>query len=118
MTKDKEIRIAIIGTGMISERHMTVIDNLQRRGHKLKVVAAAEIKPERLKAFGEKYGIAEENLYADFREMLKRDDIDEVEVCVHNNLHTSVACAVLKAGFPCYCEKPMAASYAGLKNSL
>lgn len=115
MTKDKEIRIAIIGTGMISERHMTVIDNLQRRGHKLKVVAAAEIKPERLKAFGEKYGIAEENLYADFREMLKRDDIDEVEVCVHNNLHTSVACAVLKAGFPCYCEKPMAASYADAK---
>ena len=26
MTKDKEIRIAIIGTGMISERHMTVIE--------------------------------------------------------------------------------------------
>ena len=28
----KEIRIAIIGTGMISHRHMTVIKNLQKRG--------------------------------------------------------------------------------------
>lgn len=28
----KEIRIAIIGTGMISDRHMTVINNLKKEG--------------------------------------------------------------------------------------
>lgn len=111
----KEIRIAIIGTGMISHRHMTVIQNLQKRGQALRVVAAAEIDKEKLEAFGKQYGIAEENLYQDFREMLKRDDIDEVEVCVHNNLHTSVATAVMAAGFDCYSEKPMAASYADAK---
>jgi predicted dehydrogenase len=115
MKKDQEIRIAIIGCGMISHRHMTVINNLKKRGHKLTVVAAAEIKKDRLEAFGEQYGIPKENLYQDFREMLKRDDIDEVEVCVHNNLHTSVATAVMAAGFPCYSEKPMAASYADAK---
>ena len=111
----KEIRIAIIGCGMISHRHMTVIKNLQKRGQNLTVVAAAEIKKDRLEAWGKQYGIPEENLYTDFREMLKRDDIDEVEVCVHNNLHTSVATAVMAAGFPCYSEKPMAASYADAK---
>lgn len=111
----KEIRIAIIGTGMISHRHMTVIQNLQKRGQALKVVAAAEIDKNKLEAFGKQYGIPEENLYQDFREMLKRDDIDEVEVCVHNNLHTSVATAVMAAGFDCYSEKPMAASYADAK---
>ena len=115
MNKDKEIRIAIIGCGMISHRHMTVIDNLKRRGHKLTVVAAAEIDKDRLEAFGKQYGIPEDCLYQDFREMLKRDDIDEVEVCVHNNLHTSVATAVMAAGFPCYSEKPIAASYADAK---
>ena len=111
----KETRIALIGTGMISHRHMTVIQNLQKQGYPVKVVAAAEIEPARLKAFGERYGLDEKDLYADFREMLKRDDIDEVEVCVHNNLHTSVATAVMQAGYPCYCEKPMAASYADAK---
>ena len=111
----KEIRIAIIGTGMISHRHMTVINNLKKRGQNLTVVAAAEIDKEKLEAFGKLYGIPEENLYQDFREMLKRDDIDEVEVCVHNNLHTSVATAVMAAGFACYSEKPMAASYADAK---
>ncbi|MBO5998410.1 MAG: Gfo/Idh/MocA family oxidoreductase [Lachnospiraceae bacterium] len=111
----KETRIALIGTGMISHRHMTVIQNLQKQGYPVKVVAAAEIDPAKLKAFGEQYGLDEKDLYADFREMLKRDDIDEVEVCVHNNLHTSVATAVMQAGYPCYCEKPMAASYADAK---
>lgn len=111
----KEIRIAIIGCGMISHRHMTVIENLNKCGQNLRVVAAAEIDKEKLLAWGKRYGLAEENLYQDFREMLKRDDIDEVEVCVHNNLHTSVSTAVMAAGFPCYCEKPMAASYADAK---
>lgn len=111
----KEIRIAIIGCGMISHRHMTVISNLKKRGQNLRVVAAAEIDAAKLKAWGEKYGMDEKDLYQDFREMLKRDDIDEVEVCVHNNLHTSVATAVMAAGFDCYSEKPMAASYADAK---
>ena len=52
MKKDQEIRIAIIGTGMISHRHMTVINNLKKQGHNLKVVAAAEIQKDRLEAFG------------------------------------------------------------------
>ena len=111
----KSLRIALIGTGMISHRHMTVIGNLQKQGYDVKVVAAAEIDKAKLEAFGKMYGLDEKDLYQDFREMLKRDDIDEVEVCVHNNLHTSVATAVLQAGYPCYCEKPMAASYADAK---
>jgi predicted dehydrogenase len=115
MKEPKELRIALIGCGMISERHMTVIENLNSRGANLRVVAAAEIDADKLKAWGKKYGIAEDCLYQDFREMLKRDDIDEVEVCVHNNLHTSVATAVMAAGYPCYSEKPMSASYADAK---
>ncbi len=77
----------------------------------MEIVAAAEIIENRLAAFGEKYGIGLNNLYTDFREMLKRDDIGAVDVCVHNNLHAPVALAVMKAGKPCYCEKPMSASY-------
>lgn len=107
----KELRIGIIGTGMISERHMTVWSRIPGT----KVVAASEIDEKKLSAWGEKYGIPEKDLYKDFREMLKRDDIDAIDVCVHNNLHTPVAVAVMRAGFPCYCEKPMAASYADAK---
>ena len=80
----KELRVAIIGCGAISHRHMKVWKNIPQ----VTVVAAAEIDAPKLKAWGERYGFEEKNLYHDFREMLKRDDIDAVDVCVHNNLHT------------------------------
>ena len=52
-------KIGIIGCGMISHRHMTVISNLKKRGQNLRVVAAAEIDAAKLKAWGEKYGMDE-----------------------------------------------------------
>ena len=104
---NKEIRIALIGTGFISHRHMKVWSHIPQ----VKIVAAAEIDEKALKAFGEQYHIDEKDLYTDFREMLKRDDIDAIDVCVHNNLHAPISIAVMKAGFDCYCEKPMSASY-------
>jgi len=103
----KQIRVAIIGTGAISNRHMKVWPHIPGA----KVVCAAEIDAAKLKAWGERYGFEEKDLYTDFREMLKRDDIDAVDVCVHNNLHAPVCIAVMKAGYPCYGEKPMSATY-------
>lgn len=111
----KEIRVGIIGGGMISHRHMVIYSNIQRNAEQLgftaKVVACAEINERRLEAWGEQYGLDKKDLYTDFRELLKRDDIDTIDVCVHNNLHTPISIAVMKAGFDCYCEKPAAASY-------
>jgi len=111
----KEVRVGIIGGGMISHRHMVTYAHIQRLADQLgftaKVVACAEVDPVRLKAWGEKYGCAAQDLYTDYREMLKRDDIDTIDVCVHNNLHTPISIEVMKAGFDCYCEKPSAASY-------
>lgn len=107
----QELRVAIIGTGTISHRHMKVWAHIPQ----VKVVAAAEIDEQKLKTWGEQYKFDEKDLYTDFRELLKRDDIDAVDVCVHNNLHTPVSMAVMKAGFACYSEKPMSASYADSK---
>ncbi len=105
----KEVRVALIGTGVISHQHMERYSNIPNA----KVVAACDIDKAKLEAWGEKYQIKE--LYTDYREMLKRDDIDAVDVCLHNNLHVPMALEVLKAGKHCYCEKPMAASYADAK---
>lgn len=111
----KEVRVAIIGAGMISERHMEIYKNIQRNaellGFTARVVAVAEINEKIRKAWAEKYGFDAKDCYVDFREMLKRDDIDTVDVCVHNNLHTPISIEVMKRGFDCYTEKPAAASY-------
>ena len=106
----KEIRVAIIGTGVISHQHMERYGKI----HNAKVVAACDIDKKKLETWGEKYQI--KDLYTDYRQLLKRDDIDAVDVCLHNNLHVPMSLEVLRAGKHCYCEKPMAGSYADAKH--
>jgi predicted dehydrogenase len=101
----KEVRIGIIGTGAIANYHAEQYAKMPG----VTLAAACDINGGRLAAYGDKHGI--EHRYADYRELLKRDDLDAVDVCLHNNLHRPLAARVLEAGFHCYCEKPMAGSY-------
>lgn len=102
----REIRIGIIGTGIIAHEH------LKRYGEipGVKVVAACDLQEAKLNAFCDEYGI--EARYTDYRKLLKRDDMEAVDVCLHNNLHAPISVAVMASGRDCYCEKPMAGSYA------
>jgi len=102
----KEIRIGIIGTGVIAHTHARDYQKLPG----VTIVAACDLQKPKLEKFCEQYGI--KNQYENFREMIKRDDLDAVDVCLHNNLHAPVSIEIMRAGKHCYCEKPMAGSYA------
>lgn len=101
----KEVRIAFIGTGVQQRSHMRTYANLPG----VKYVAASDIVEKKLNEFCDEFKI--EHRYVDYREMLKRDDIDAVDVTVHNNLHLPLVLEVLRSGKHCYCEKPMAGSF-------
>ncbi len=45
--------------------------------------------------------------HKDFRELLKRDDIDVVTVCTPDHWHGLISIAAAKAGKDIYCEKPL-----------
>ncbi len=49
--------------------------------------------------------------YADFREMLDRDDLDAVCVATTDNWHVHHTVAAAKAGKDIYCEKPLSVSF-------
>lgn len=99
------VRIGMIGVGQISKIHLdhyAKIDGAQ-------IVAAADIDAEELASVAKKHEI--KDTYSDFREMLARDDIQAVDVCLHNNFHMPVTVEALRAGKHVYCEKPIAGSY-------
>ena len=102
--KDK-VRIGVIGVGQIGNHHLHTYSQIPEA----QVVAVADLFPEKLEAAKQKYGIPD--TYKDFRELLKRDDIDAVDVCVHNNKHAPLTIAALQAGRHTYCEKPMAGTW-------
>lgn len=101
----EKIRIAVIGVGIIGESHL----NTYRTIPEADVVAICDINEERLNYIGDKFGIARR--FTHIGKMLEEDDIDAVDVCLHNNMHAPVSIAVMRAGKDCYCEKPMAGTF-------
>ncbi|MHC4561777.1 MAG: Gfo/Idh/MocA family protein [Planctomycetota bacterium] len=101
----KEVRLGMIGVGQIGKIHLNEYKDMEG----VKLVAAADVDPAALKEAGDYFDI--ERTYTDFREMLACDDIDAVDVCLHNNLHMPFTVAALEAGKHVFCEKPMAGAY-------
>ncbi len=107
MAENRPIRIGVIGAGIIGQHHLSVYK--EKLPAQAQLVAVSDINEATARAAGERFGIA--NVYTDFRKLLARDDIDAVDVCLHNNLHRPVTELALRAGKHVYCEKPMAGSY-------
>ncbi|MCK4245415.1 MAG: Gfo/Idh/MocA family oxidoreductase [Candidatus Omnitrophica bacterium] len=94
------VRVGIVGSRFSAGLHAQAY---QRTG-KVELVAASAI--DNLNEFCRKYRIADS--CRDFREMLKRDDIELVSVCVPNFLHKEVVIAAAESGKHVICEKPLA----------
>ena len=73
-----------------------------------RIEAICDINPERLKEFGDKYGI--EKRYSSVDEMLENCELDAADVCVWNCNHAQCAIKALNKGLNVLCEKPMAYS--------
>ncbi len=101
----ERIRVGIIGAGQIANGHMRRYQDIPQA----EIVAVSDLFPEKIKRAQETYGIPDG--YEDYKDLLARDDIDSVDVCVHNNKHAPLTIAALEAGKHVYCEKPMAGTY-------
>lgn len=99
------VRIGVIGTGQIGKHHLNTYDKIPGA----QIVAVADINEAEARRVAEEHKIPQ--VYTNFRELLKRDDIAAVDVCLHNNLHAPITVAALEAGKNVYCEKPLAGSY-------
>ncbi len=99
------IKIGVIGVGQIGKHHL----NQYAKIDAAEIVAIADINQEEAQRVSGIYGIP--NVYSDFCELIARDDIVAVDVCLHNNFHMPMTVAALEAGKHVYCEKPMAGAY-------
>ena len=104
-----KVRIGIIGVGQIGKRHVERYQDIPEA----EIVAIADIRVDEASRVAHKHGIS--TTYTDYRELLARDDIQSVDVCLHNRFHAPVTIAALEAGKHVFCEKPMSWAYAEAK---
>src|SRR5215213_2144778 len=108
-SKHRSIRIGMIGTGQRGQQHLESYQGIPGA----EIVAVADINEAVAQRVAAEFNIP--HVYSDYHDLLQRDDIDAVDICLHNNLHRPASVAAMEAGKEVYCEKPMAGSYADAK---
>jgi predicted dehydrogenase len=101
----EHVGIGILGAGQIGLVHLEEYARIPEA----RVVAVFDPVPERIEATTRRFGTVRG--FTNLAELLAWEEIDAVDVCVHNNKHAPLAIAALKAGKNVYCEKPIAGSY-------
>jgi len=104
------LNIGMIGYGFMGRAHT---NGYKRAGdffpeleYRPVLKAACARNKENVRAFADQWGY--ESIETDWHDLIKRDDIDAIDVCVPNNLHKEIAIAVAEAGKMILCEKPLA----------
>lgn len=105
----KPLNIGMIGYGFMGRAHSNGynrVANFFDTEYKPVLKAACARNKDEVEKFAANWGY--ESVETDWRELLKRDDIDAVDICVPNNLHKEMAIAAAEAGKMILCEKPIA----------
>lgn len=101
----KKLRVGIIGCGRISVMHLVPAQKLEQS----QLVACCDIRKELAEETADKYGITP---YTDYMEMLEKENLDAVHICLPHYLHVPVAMDAMKRGVHVLSEKPMSIDYA------
>src|SRR5579885_514249 len=105
------IRIGIIGLGWWGKQIVTCLKDSPR----FAVAAGCDVDHNMAAPFAREHGF---ELVTDYRDLIKRGDIDAVAVVTPHQLHEEMAVAALNAGKHVFCEKPLALTAASAERIL
>ncbi len=95
-----KVGFGIIGCGVIAPIHADAIGRIPDA----KLVAVSDVVEKNVKAMSEKYNAVP---YSDYKEMIKRDDVHAVSLCVPSGMRLEIAEACAAAGKHILSEKPL-----------
>lgn len=97
----EKLGVGLIGCGVMGSSLAKSCNELEHAG----IVAVSDVAEEVGKKLGEELGAP---WYADFREMLKCEDVRAIIVATPGFMHAETTVATAEAGRHVFCEKPMA----------
>lgn len=97
----QQVRIGFAGSGGIAtEAHLPALKEVEG----VEIVALADVSKERAQAAAEKFG---GKAYADWREMLDKEEMEALYVCLPPDIHGEVELAACAKGLHLFVEKPI-----------
>lgn len=97
------INFGLIGCGRVAPRHAQSLGELAGA----RLIAVADVVESRAARFAKDY---QAEIYADYRHLLERRDVDVVSICTPSGMHAQMAIDAMQAGKHVVVEKPMALS--------
>lgn len=91
------LKIALAGVGGISGAHIPAWEAMKDA----ELVALCDIRPEQMEKYPDK------RHYTDYNEMLEREEIDILDICLPTYLHADYAVKAMEKGINVICEKPV-----------
>ncbi len=104
MSDGERFGYGIVGCGWVADAHAWGVRALAADGARL--VAVADQDTARAEQLAARFGMPE--VHGDYRQLLQRDDIQAVSICLPDFLHAEAALAAAQAGKHVLCEKPLA----------
>ncbi|MBT5713085.1 Gfo/Idh/MocA family oxidoreductase, partial [Candidatus Poribacteria bacterium] len=85
-----KLRAGVVGSGIIGKSHVRGYAGMR---DDVDLVAIADLDQDEAKRVAAEHNIP--NVFSDYRDLVARDDLDTVDVCLPNFLHAPVTIAAL-----------------------
>lgn len=111
------LKVGLVGLGVMGHAHLGNYIRLESEGAPVKLAAICDIDKNKIQGDTVKGNIdvgeivcdlSKYNLYTDIDEMLKKENLDYLDITLPTYLHAEVAVKALNRGLHVLCEKPMA----------
>ncbi len=101
----RPLKVGLVGTGRIANRHLAPY---LQHPDRVRLTAACDVLEPAVRDYAKRAGV--NDVYLDLDDMLRRADIDAVDICTRHDLHAPQAIAAAEAGKHVLVEKAMANS--------
>jgi predicted dehydrogenase len=109
MSELKSLNVGLVGYGFMGRTHSNAykrVNDFFDVPYRPVLKAVCGRTEQGAKDFAAKWGY--QSIETDWRELVKRKDIDAIDICTPNNTHAEIALAALARGKMVLCEKPLA----------
>jgi len=108
MAAKKTLNIGLVGYGFMGRTHSNGykrVNDFFDLDYRPVLKAVCGRSEENAREFADRWGY--ESVETDWKNLIKRADIDAIDICTPNNSHAEIAIAAAEAGKIILCEKPL-----------